>query len=164
MALTVRRLNEGQRVTLLKHFLALPPKDRSMRFGAPIASAGIAAYVSRIDLDRDAVLGVQDDSRSLIAVAHVAVEDNAAEVALSVLPPHRRRGIASALFRLALAHARGTRVPMLVMCFLLANAPILRIARKFGMHVAAVSGEASARLDLRQPSPVAATGASASAA
>jgi GNAT superfamily N-acetyltransferase len=154
MALTVQRLNEGQRATLLKHFLALPLKDRSLRFGAAVAPAGIAAYVSRIDLNRDAVLGVQDDSRSLVAVAHVAVEDNAAEVAFSVLPEHRRRGIASALFRLALAHARSSRVSMLVMCFLLGNAPILRIAQKFGMRVAAISGEASARLDLRQLSPI----------
>jgi GNAT superfamily N-acetyltransferase len=154
MAFTVQRLNEGQRATLLKHFLALSPKDRSMRFGAPVAPAGIEAYVSRIDLDRDAVIGVEDDARSLVAVAHVAVEDNAAEVALSVLPEHRRRGIASALFRLALAHARTSRVSMLVMCFLLANAPVLRIAQKFGMQVAAVSGEANARLDLRQAAPI----------
>lgn len=163
MALTVRRLSEGGRVSLLKHFLALPSKDRSMRFGAPVATAGIAAYVSRIDLDRDAVLGVQDETRSLIAVAHVAVGDSAAEVALSVLPAHRRRGIASALFRMALAHARSARVSMLVMCFLLGNAPILRIARKFGMHVAAVRGEASAHLDLQQAPPAAASGGSANA-
>jgi GNAT superfamily N-acetyltransferase len=154
MAFTVQRLNEGQRATLLKHFLALPPKDRSTRFGAPVAPAGIAAYVSGINLDRDAVIGVQDEARSLVAVAHVAVEDNAAEVALSVLPEHRRRGIASALFGMALAHARASRVPMLVMCFLIANTPVLRIARKFGMRVAATSGEASARLDLRQIPPI----------
>ena len=148
MTIAVRRLNEGVRATLVEHFLALPMRDRRLRFGTPLAPTGIAAYVDRIDFDRDAVFGVHDDRLSLVGVAHVALEKDVAEVGLSVLPAHRRRGLGGALFRRAMAYARNRCMPRLLMHFLSENAPIMRIARRFGMHIVARAGEADAHLRL----------------
>ena len=148
MTIAVQRLDEGVRATLVEHFLALPGKDRHLRFGTALAPAGIAAYVDRIDFVRDAVFGVHDDRLSLVGVAHVAFEDDLAEVGLSVLPAHRRRGLAGALFKRAMAYARNRRMPRLFMHFLSENAPIMRIARKFGMHIVARGVEADAHLKL----------------
>ena len=145
-AATIQRLDEGKRAALVAHFLALPMKDRHLRFGTPFGTTAIASYVDRINFAHDAVFGVHDDRLALVGAAHVAFVDDLAEIALSVLPAHRRRGVGSALFRRALAHARGRSVPRLFMHFLSGNAPIMRIARRFGMDIVARAGDASLEL------------------
>ena len=149
MSFAIQRLNEGIRTTLVAHFLALPMKDRCLRFGASLAPAVIAAYVDGIDFVRGAVFGVHDDRLALVGVAHMAIEDDLAEVALSVLPMHRGHGVGSALFKRAMAYARKRCIPRLFMLFRLENAPIMRIARRFGMRIVAGGGEARAHLNLQ---------------
>jgi GNAT superfamily N-acetyltransferase/uncharacterized protein YjiS (DUF1127 family) len=149
MSFAIQRLNEGIRATLVAHFLALPVKDRCLRFGTALAPAVIAAYVDGIDFVRGAVFGVHDDRLALVGVAHMAIEDDLAEVALSVLPMHRGRGVGSALFKRAVAHARKRCIPRLFMLFRSENAPIMRIAQRFGMRIVAGSGEARAHLKLQ---------------
>ena len=61
MSVAIHRLGDGARATVTAHFLALPMKDRRLRFGTSLAPRVIAAYVDRIDFDRDAVFGVHDD-------------------------------------------------------------------------------------------------------
>jgi GNAT superfamily N-acetyltransferase len=151
--LTIQRLGEGMRAALVAHFLALPMRDRYLRFATPFAATAVASYVDRINFARDAVFGVHDDQLALVGAAHVAFEDDLAEVALSVLPAHRGQGVASALFRRAVAHARNRRIPKLFMHFLSGNTPITRIARRFGMEIVAGANDADAYLDL-QPIPV----------
>ena len=148
MTIPVQRLNEGLRATLVEHFLALPMKDRGLRFGTALAPRVIAAYVDGIDFHRDAVFGVHDDRLVLVGAAHVAFGDDVAELGLSVLPAHRCRGIGGALFKRAMAHARNRCIPRLFMHFLSGNAPILRIARRFGMDIVARASEADAHLKL----------------
>jgi GNAT superfamily N-acetyltransferase len=148
MTFAIRRLKEGVRATLIAHFRALPISDLWQRFGTWLAPELIAAYVDGIDFTRDAVFGLHDDHLVLVGLAHLACEDDAAEVGLSVLPAHRGRGVGSALFRRAVAHAHFRCIPKLLMQFLPGNAPILRIARRFGMDIVTVAGESSARLEL----------------
>ncbi len=148
MTVAVQRLNESIRATLVTHFLALPMKDRSLRFGAALAPGIIAAYVDGIDFDRDAVFGVHDDRLALVGVAHVAIEDGLAELGLSVLPAHRGRGIGGALFKRTVAHARNRYVPRLLMHCLSGNEPIMRMAQKFRMNIVAGPGDADAYIKL----------------
>ena len=53
-----------------------------------------------------------------------------------------------AMFERAMAHARTRSIPRLIMHFLWGNLPIMRIARRFRMHIVANAGEARAELDL----------------
>jgi GNAT superfamily N-acetyltransferase len=145
----VRRLNGAMRATLLAHLLELPMRDRSLRFGTALAPTVIAAYTDGIDFERDAVFVVHDARVVPVGTAHVAFEDDLAELAFSVLPTHRCRGIGSALFKHAVAHARSRRVPRLYMHCLAENAPVMRIARKFGMHIVVGAGDADAYLTLQ---------------
>ena len=149
--MAIERLNEGVRATLVAHFLGLSTNDRWLRFGTSPPPSVIAAYVARIDFGRDAVFGVQDSEQALVGVAHVAFEDDRAEVGLSVLPMHRGRGLGGALFERAVSHVRNRRVPQLIMHFLWGNAPIVRIARRFRMSIVGCAGDVAARLDLRPP-------------
>ena len=150
-SLAVERLNASLRATLLAHLLALPMRDRSLRFGTALAPTVIAAYVDGIDFDRDAVFVVHDEQVVPVGAAHIAFADDLAELAFSVLPTHRCLGVGSALFKRALAHARSRRAPRLYMQYLAANAPVMRIAQKFGMYVVVGAGDATAYLSLHLP-------------
>jgi GNAT superfamily N-acetyltransferase len=158
IAADILRLNERARTALMAHFLALPAMDRNLRFGTPLGRAGIAGYVDGIDLARDAVFGIGDGQTALVGVAHLALADGAAELGLSVLPAHRGFGLGAALFERAAAHARTRRVPRLFMRWLAGNAPIMRIARRFGMEIGWNDGYADAQLRLWPASLVAASG------
>ena len=151
MTFTIQHLNECIRGALVAHFLALPMKDRSMRFGSSLAPAVITRYVDGIDFRRDAVFGVHDAKLELIGVAHLAIEHGAGELALSVLPAHRRCGIGSSLIRRAVAHARKQGTSRLFMRCRSENASIMRMAQRFDMDIIASGGDAEAKLDLRSP-------------
>jgi GNAT superfamily N-acetyltransferase len=158
MTVTVQRLNEGTRAALAEHFLALPTEDRRLRFGASLGPEGVASYVDGIDFDRDAVFGVHDDRLAIVGVAHVGFGDDSAELGLSVLPAHRGRGVGSALFERGAAHARNRFMSTLFMHCLKENAPIMRIAQRFGMHIVTEAGDADAHLELPPASPASITG------
>jgi GNAT superfamily N-acetyltransferase len=158
VTVAVQRLNDSARAALLAHFLALPTEDRRLRFGSSLSPDGIAAYVDKIDFDHDAAFAVHDDHLALAGVAHVAFGDDHAELGLSVLPAHRGQGVGSALFERASAHARNRFVPRLFMHCLKENAPIMRIARRFGMDIVTDIGDADAHLELPPASPASITG------
>jgi RimJ/RimL family protein N-acetyltransferase len=144
----IQRLGARSSDALVAHFLALTPADRRLRFGASLASERIAAYVDEIDFTRDAVFAAHDDRLAPIGVAHVAFTDEQAELGLSVSAGHRGCGVGSALFERATTHARNRLVPRLFMHCLAENAPVMRIARRFGMIVVTESGDAEAHLAL----------------
>jgi GNAT superfamily N-acetyltransferase len=153
MTYTVERLRDNTRPSLVAHFLALPLKDRSLRFGMALAPTVIAAYVDGIDFERDLVFGVRDDRLAPVGVAHLAIEGDLAELALSVLPANRRRGIGSALFRRAVSEARARCIPGVCMHCLSGNTPVMRIAHRFGMGLITSDGDAAAYLNLQSPPP-----------
>ncbi len=155
---SAQRLNDNARAALLTHFLALSGEDRRLRFGTPLAPESIAAYVARIDFDRDAVFGIHDDALMLIGAAHVAFGDGAAELGVSVLPGHRDRGVGSALFERAAEHARNRFVATLFMHCLAENAAMMHIARRAGMDVVVAMGEVDAHLELPPASPASIAG------
>jgi GNAT superfamily N-acetyltransferase len=154
----VQRLTEASRPGLERHFLSLEAEDVRLRFGAKIAPAAIASYVARIDFDVDAVLGVHDESLSIIGVAHVAFTGGLAELGVSVLSGHRGDGIGTALLARAADHVRNRFVTRLFMHCLAENAAMLHIARKLGMTICVNTGEADAFLKLQPADPASVAG------
>jgi GNAT superfamily N-acetyltransferase len=157
MTYTVERLSDDVRASLVAHFLALPLKDRSLRFGMALAPTVIAAYVDGIDFERDLIFGVRDDRHAPVGVGHLAIEGSLAELALSVLPASRRRGIGSELFKRAVSEARARHLPSVCMHCLSGNMPVMRIAQRFGMDLITSEGDAAAYLMLQSlpPAPIA---------
>lgn len=140
-----------------RHFHALEPDDRRLRFGSMISNDGIDHYVAQIDFDRDAVFGVFDDELNLAGVAHVAVGGGVAELGVSVLPGHRGRGVGSALFDRAGMFARNHLLRTLFMHCLTENQAMMHIAKKSAMRIVAESGEADAHLELAPGDPASIT-------
>jgi len=148
MRYTICRLDEESRGQLEAHFLALSAIDRHRRFGKAVGREVIAAYVDRIDLRDDAVFGARDAECAIVGVMHLAMDGDDAELGLSVLGGHRRRGVGLSLVNRALSHARNRSVARIVMYSSADNVPVLGLAHKLGMDVTLHRGEVIARLDL----------------
>ena len=154
MTVLTKQLSSISREALRRHFLALPPEDMRLRFGSALSEEALIAYIDKINFDNDAVFGEFDDNLKLTGVAHLALdpEHDTAELGVSVLPGHRSRGIGTALFKRAEAHARNHYIKILFMHCLTENQPMMHIAGQSGMRVVATgAGEAGAYLELPPP-------------
>jgi RimJ/RimL family protein N-acetyltransferase len=152
MPYLVHVLGAADRDALHKHFAGLPHHDLRMRFGRSPDAAWLRLYVEGIDFGRDTVLGVREGA-SLVGVAHVALFEGAAELGLSVLPTHRRRGIATALFERGALHVRNRGVVELFIHCLSENQAMRQIARKAGMRVLVEGVDTDAWIELAPPTP-----------
>jgi RimJ/RimL family protein N-acetyltransferase len=148
----VHVLGVADRDALHQHFAQLDTGDLRMRFGRTPDRDWLRLYVEGIDCARDAVLGIRDGAR-LIGVAHVALFDGAAELGLSVLPTHRRQGVATALFDRGVLHARNRGIVELFIHCLSENAAMRRIARRAGMRVLVEGVDTDAWIELAPPTP-----------
>jgi GNAT superfamily N-acetyltransferase len=151
--IAIQRLSGSARDALLRHYLQLPLADRRLRFGASLAAEAVADFVQSIDFDRDAVFAIRDHDLAIAGVAHVGPRGDAVELGLSVLPMHRGKGAGSALFERASLYAGNRFLRRLHMHCAEDNAAIMRIARRFGMHIVTNAGDADACLQLPLPSP-----------
>lgn len=148
----VHVLGVTDRDALHHHFARLDPPDLRMRFGRTPDPVWLRMYVDGIDFSRDTVLGVRD-GRRLIGVTHVALFEGAAELGLSVLPDHRRQGVATALFDRAVLFARNRGVVELFMHCLSENQAMRRIARHAGMRILVEGSDTDAWIELAPATP-----------
>jgi GNAT superfamily N-acetyltransferase len=146
----IRSLSERHRPRIVAHLLALPERDRYLRFGYAASDEQIARYADTIDFERDEVFGIFNRRLELIAAAHLASlpGNTDAEFGVSVLPKVRGRGYGTRLFEHAELHARNRGVTVLIIHALSENTAMLRIARQAGAVVDRDGGESQARLKL----------------
>ena len=142
----LERLNDDDRAGLLRHYLALAPEDRRLRFGLQVTDDFIGSFVERVDFDRDVVFGVCSGTGSWLGIGHLVPGTAAVELGLSVLPEARGKGLGAAIFRFAVAHAALNGVLRLFMHFLTRNKAILSIARSARMQIESEAGESDAHL------------------
>lgn len=164
---TVKELSESDRRRLLRHFLALGPDDRLLRFGSQLPDELVTRYVQGLDFNRDVIFGVHDLAFRLVGVGHLAfapsdsnpvygqatTKEKVAEFGVSVSASARGRGIGTRLFERASMHCRNEDVDTLYMHCLSSNGTMMHIARKAGMEIHRSYGEADAYLTLPPASP-----------
>jgi GNAT superfamily N-acetyltransferase len=137
----IRSLAAKHRPRILSHLLALPERDRYLRFGHMANDAQIGRYVDLLDFDRDEVFGVFNRRLELVAMAHLAYLDPAAssspyaEFGVSVAAHLRGRGCGERLFDHAALHARNRGIDTLLVHALSENTAMLRIARNAGARI-----------------------------
>ena len=143
------RLIEADRPAIAAHFLALDPEDRRLRFGASVGDVVIREYVERLDFERDGLFAVRDSEGEVVALAHVAVVKNAAELGLSVLSPHRGCGNGGALFARAVDFLRNRNVVEIYVHCLGENAAMRHLASRHRMRISTHGSQSEGRLALR---------------
>ena len=148
MAIVPLRLPRD-RDALEAHFAALSPEDLRLRFGQTMKPETVAAYLDSVEARRAPIFGTVNQNLDVVAVGQFADTTDGLEVGLSVLSRYRRRGLATALLERAASYARAHSMASLVMHCLADNAPMLALARHFGMAIERVGSEADGRLKLR---------------
>lgn len=153
----IRSLAPRHRERIAAHLLALPERDRYLRFGYAAGDLQIQRYVDGLDFDRDEVFGVFNRKLVLIALAHLAYPRpeqregaKAAEFGGSVLPTVRGRGYGARLFEHAMLHARNRGLDTMFIHALSENTNMLHIARRAGAVVQRDGSESEAFLKLPQ--------------
>jgi len=151
----IRSLAPRHRERIATHLLALPERDRYLRFGYAAGDVQIQRYVDGLDFERDEVFGVFNRKLVLIALAHLAYPrpgqsagPSAAEFGGSVLPGARGRGYGARLFEHAMLHARNRGLDTLFIHALSENTTMLHIARRAGAVVQRDGSESEAFLKL----------------
>lgn len=150
----IRALAARHRERIVAHLLALPARDRYLRFGYAASDSQVGRYVDQLDFDRDEVFGIFNRRLDVVALAHLAYLPGAdgrpevAEFGVSVLPHARGRGWGARLFDRAMLHARNRHVDTLLIHALAENRAMLHIVRRAGARVDFEGPDAVAKLQL----------------
>ena len=153
IVIPIRSLGPGHRGRIADHLLALDEDDRYLRFGYAANDEQIRRYVAGLQFERDEIFGIYNRKLVLIAMAHLAFEQDpaslsCAEFGVSVLKKARGRGYGGRLFDRAVMHARNEGVDMLFIHALSENTAMVRIARHAGAEVERCGSETDAFLRL----------------
>ncbi len=156
----ISTLHLVDKVEIAQHLLALPKRDRYLRFGYIATDEHIQNYVSGLNFERDHIYGIYNRQALLVAVAHVANTcapnqspysfglglSDSAEFGVSVLTAYRGKGHGGRLFSRAVTHARNQGVSEFHIHALSENAQMLHIAKKHGATLVNYGGETEAHL------------------
>ena len=102
--LLIRRLEQDDRAALAAHLIGLPPEDRRTRFSGNLRDEAIRRHCDELDLEETVCFAALDATGAVVGAAlGFACGVGAghrrwfAEIAVSVAPEHRRRGLGADL-------------------------------------------------------------------
>lgn len=128
------RLDRCDHRRFVRHLRTLDQEDRRARFGVAMRDDRLAHVVANMDFSLGTHLAIPDPKGELIAVVQMgAPSEGAAELALSVSPEWRRKGLAGLLFGEALRRARRARITRFVLVH--GHPAILRLAARHRLAV-----------------------------
>lgn len=149
---TVELLAETSRQSVLRHYLALGPDDRYLRFGFSITDAQIKQYTENLDFASDTFIGIFVDSE-IVALCHAAVaefgEELAAELGLSVHESHRGQKLGYALLSRAVEEGGSRGWAVLKVQYLAHNSAMASLVRKFDASCEREFTEVTASISLK---------------
>jgi GNAT superfamily N-acetyltransferase len=157
----LRRLGDEDLARIELHLLSLDMPSRNSRFHSGFGDAAVAAYVRGLDPGSDVLFGAVDAGTGRIvglAEARPANAPKTVDLAASVLPSHRKRGLAHALVTRAVGVASAQGATAADLRFAPDNLAANRIAARLGARFRA-PGLAVAQL---QPCDPVASGAARS--
>jgi len=123
-----------------------------MRFCCTTSPEAVSHYLDGLQASGVPSYGIFNPALELVAIGQFGENDSAGhelEVGLSVLAPYRRQRLAAALLQRAASYARSRGFQALVVHCLTDNTPMISLARRLGMQIEMLRGEADGRLKLR---------------
>jgi GNAT superfamily N-acetyltransferase len=138
------------------HLLSLDEESRYMRFGYHIKAEQIKNLCNKWqdNADKHVVFVIENDDLEVVAVGHISLEDNPAELAFSVLKECQGQSMGDALMKRTIEYCQNHGIKTGCMVCLGSNDKIKKLARKHGILVKTEHGDASAEIAIPQPSPL----------
>jgi RimJ/RimL family protein N-acetyltransferase len=144
----VSRLTIRDRAALARHFVALGPEDRRLRFGSSLSDSAVRAFVRQLDFNRDEFHAVLNAEMRILGVVHIARGPGTAELGLSVLESMRGQGIGNAIFAHAVQRLRVIGEREVFVRYLAENQAMMHLARRHGMQIVMDGSDSEGRLML----------------
>lgn len=152
--MVVRKLTLLDKGNIKLHLQKLQGDERRLRFGALVSDDYIVRYVdSNCDDKNNKWFGVDHIDGYLVAVCHVAIDGEQAELGCSVDNDFRGHGLAQQMFERAVTWLRTKGIQDVCMHCLAENSIMKHIARKNDMAVVTEYGESDANVHLEPPTP-----------
>ena len=145
VVLHVRQLGTSDAGAIQQHLLALAPLDRWARFFGKLTDEAISAYARRLDPSHAVLIGALEPSERLVglAEAHPTGAARTVEVAVSIDPAFRHRGLGQRLVARALTAAFARGAESAEFNFAPDNRPIVSMVRTLGGRFGPKLGYAS---------------------
>jgi GNAT superfamily N-acetyltransferase len=143
----LRPLVSGELQQFAQHLLRLDRESRRNRFNGTVSDDFIAAYVKTCATD-GVYLVAYYEGGVVRAAAELHSGSSVPEVAFSVEPAFRRRGLGSALFRCLLEEASNRGHHALLVTTGPGNDAMRSLAGKFGASLSYRQGETSGIVDI----------------
>ncbi len=145
-ALLIRPLDHGDRAALTAHLIGLPREDRRTRFSGNVSDAAIQRHCDELDLGETVCFAAFDAAGDMIGAAlGFACGAGAGhqrwfvEIAVSVAPEHRRRGLGADLVGRVCGAVSARGAHAAVFEFDPSNIAIRGLVRHLGGRVAALA-------------------------
>ncbi|MBE0621709.1 MAG: GNAT family N-acetyltransferase [Burkholderiales bacterium] len=148
----IRKITAFERNAVRRFYLDLSSDDRRKRFCCMLSDEAISKYVDGVDFMRHTILGAFNEHAQLIGLAELAPGTEENELAFSVRPDLRSRGIGTRLMKRSLLYARICGMRKVFVMFLSDNTPMSRLAKNAGMQVKTAGSETYAARELAAPS------------
>lgn len=147
--LTIKQLEDIDKVQIYEHLLRLSREDRYLRFCISVSDDFIHRYVyATMNLVRDPSYGAFTDGR-LVGMANIVlVSATECELAFTIDAEHRGTGLARTLMKTAIARCRELGVQKLCMSCLRENRKMQALATSFGLNMTITYDEAYAELGI----------------
>lgn len=132
-----------------EHLVALSDDAKRMRFWSTITEVGIAAYVERINWNRDTCFGLYEKG-VLIAFAHLGfVDKDTRELGISISDDFQGEGIGSLIMERIITWCKANSVDILMMECLRDNTAMKSMAKSLGMRVVVDEESAMAQVAMK---------------
>lgn len=117
----------------IEHLYCLDENSRRMRFGYPANNYAIDNYVHSIS-STDIIIGIRSNSGQVMSCMHLSInrKDNLAEMGISTLADHRRKGLAESLIQYAITLLRNRNINQLYTVCLKENKALISLISKIG--------------------------------
>jgi GNAT superfamily N-acetyltransferase len=137
----LRRLQPADHAALAAHWLALPSDDRQARFGAALGEAAIRRHAAGLDLDGGLGWGAFEPEGAMVGAAlGFACGPGRVEVAVSVAPARRGRGLGATLVAAVCGTARAQGRTEALFEVAAGNGPMRALLRHLGVRPAPGDG------------------------
>lgn len=140
----------SEKTRVVMHLHSLGADDRRLRFGSVVDDNFITRYVDDYWNKQGAWFGTFDGS-VIVAVVHVAINGDEAELGLSVDPQYRGKKLGQKLFERAAFYIKSKNIKHVFMHCLSENAAMRHLAHKYGMTLVTQYGETDARAAIDFP-------------
>lgn len=143
-----RKLRARDVKAIVEHLQRLQGEDRRLRFGGTVSDDYIIDYVENSFLNDSKWFGCEDEDGNIVAVCHVCVETDDAELGFSVDKQYRGQSLAQSLFDRAATYLRSRGIEQVFMHCLSENSVMKHIAKKNKMATVTEFGETDANVHL----------------